>query len=313
MDITWTQTSSGQLQLSHKNSKTNYKVFQTKIFNKTTPISVIQSPETEKIMIAVEEGQKLTPARLYLGMDRAIDLNKITHTIASTKEFKKAINHQFIPEKESISVMLMRETLAQAPFLNMFLGSNFQSRLYVVMDIHHVKDKKGLKGLGTKVCTYRIDIPKDQEEKISKDIKLAIFYDSIAGGRNLKKAFQELKEKFVNLEKAVFVSIYATYEGCLRIAKCCKQNGVESEFFCAHELLKANPINQYDCFYPPWNIEKNDEKILKSFYGKEYRNICLGGDFTANIFGTEQAKDVFYSQISELGLKMEDIIKNTTK
>jgi len=30
--------------------------------------------------------------------------------------------------------------------------------------------------------------------------------------------------------------------------------------------------------------------------------MCLGGDFTANVFGVEQAKDVFSTQIKELGI-----------
>ena len=203
MKITWKQTSSDELVLPYKNTTTSYKVFVTNILANTTPIYVIQSPETKRIMIAKNEEEKLVPARLYLGMKRAIDLNNITHIIASTQEFKQAINHKYIPQEQSISAMLMRETVAQAPFLNMFLGSNLESRLYAIMDIHHVKDKKGLKGLGTKICTYRIDIPEKQKRDISKEIKLGIFYDSIAGGRNLKKAFEELKSKFVNLEKNV--------------------------------------------------------------------------------------------------------------
>lgn len=307
MNIAWKQTSAKELLTPYKANKTNYKVFQTKIANDKIPITVVQSPETREIMIVKKNDKgKMIPARLHLGMERTVDLCIATYTMASTDEFKKAINHKYIPEKETISTMLMREPITQSPFLNTFLGSGFQSRLYAAMDIHHVKDKKGLKGLGTKICSYRIDIPEEKTEEVCKDIKLGIFYDSIAGGRNLKAAFDELRSKFVNLEKAVFVSIYATYEGCFRIAEHCSRYGVSTEFFCIHELLKANPENEYDCFYPKWNICKDDEKILRDFYKKAFRKICLGGDFTANTLGIEQAKNVFFEQITELGLNPKD-------
>jgi len=305
MNITWKKVATEKLTLPHRNIDTSYSLFKTEILEGTVPIYVLQSPETRRVMIGVQDEKKFIPGRLYLGMPRAIDLSSITYTMASTDAFKSSLNSKYIPEKESISVMLMRETVAQSPFLNVFLGSGYESRLYAVLDIHHVKDKKGLKGLGTRVCTYRIDMPEKEREKISKDIKIGVFYDSIAGGRNLKKAFEELKEDFPNLEKVIFFSIYATYEGCKRISECCKKYGVQPIFFCAHELLKANSVNEYDCFYPVWNISKDDECVLNSFYGKNFREICVGGDFTANVFGIEQAKDVFFSQIKILDVKIQ--------
>ena len=108
-----------------------------------------------------------------------------------------------------------------------------------------------------------------------------------------------------NLNKVIFVSIYATYEVCKRIAECCRKQGAQLIFFCAHELLKANSVNEYDCFYPVWNISKDDESVLNSFYGKNFREICVGGDFTANVFGVEQAKDVFFSQIEILDVEKQ--------
>lgn len=306
MNLTWKQTSKGKILTPYRSTQTNYEIFSTKILDQKVPIYVIQSSDTRDLIIAKKKNGKLIPARLHLGMERTVDLCSATFTIASTEEFKKAINHEYIPEKEAVSTMLVREPVSQSPFLNTFLGSGFQSRLYAIMDIHHVKDKKGLKGLGAEISSYRIDIPKEKEKEIHNDIKIAILYDSIAGGRNLKIAFTELKKRFSNLEKAVFVSIYATYEGCARIAKSCLKDNVACEFFCMHELLKANPKNQYDCFYPEWNICKKDEKLLKSFYKEKYRNICMGGDFSANTLGVEQAKSVFLEQIKNIDLNPKD-------
>ncbi|OGC43190.1 hypothetical protein A3K02_02490 [candidate division WS6 bacterium RIFOXYD1_FULL_33_8] len=198
--------------------------------------------------------------------------------------------------------MLIREPIAQSPFVNTFLGSGFESRLYAVLDVHHVEDKDGVKGLSGKVCTYRIDIPKEKSEEIHNDIKLGILYDSIAGGRNLIAAIDNLKDRFKNIEKFTILSVYASYQGCKRINQHCKELGVECEFFCMHELLNASPLNEYDCFYPKWNITKEDEELLKIFYKEKFRNICMGGDWTANSLGYEQAESVFKMQMNDLGL-----------
>ncbi|KKP81965.1 MAG: hypothetical protein UR84_C0011G0014 [candidate division WS6 bacterium GW2011_GWD1_35_594] len=299
MNITWKNTSSGKLQTPYNNSPTNYKVFSP---NLDINIHVLQSEETKSLLIAYNKEGKLIPARLHLGMARVKDLCSATYTIASTKEFKKAINHKYIPKKESISAMLIREPIAQSPFVNTFLGSGFESRLYAVLDVHHVEDKDGVKGLSGKVCTYRIDIPKEKSKEIHNDIKLGILYDSIAGGRNLIAAIDNLKDRFKNIEKFTILSVYASYQGCKRINQHCKELGVECEFFCMHELLNASPLNEYDCFYPEWNITKEDEELLKIFYKEKFRNICMGGDWTANSLGYEQAESVFKMQMNDLGL-----------
>lgn len=300
MNITWKNTSSGQLQTPYTQSPTNYKVYKA---DTDIDIYVIQSEETRSLVIAHNKDGKLIPARLHLGMERARELCAATFTIASTQEFKTAINHKYTPQKEAISAMLIREPIAQSPFINTYLGSGFESRLYGILDVHHVEDKDGIKGLSGKVCTYRIDIPNDKSEEIHQDIKLGILYDSIAGGRNLIAAIDNLKERFKNIEKFVILSVYASYQGCKRINDRCKELGVKCEFFCMHELLNASPLNEYDCFYPLWNISKEDEDILKTFYKEKYRDICLGGDWTANTLGSEQATSVFESQMKALGLK----------
>jgi hypothetical protein len=300
MNITWTNTSSGKLQTPYTKSQTNYKVFKA---DTQEDIYVIQSEETKSLVIAHNKDGKLIPARLHLGMERARELCAATYTIASTNEFKIAINHKYTPHKEAISAMLIREPIAQSPFINTYLGSGFESRLYGILDVHHVEDKDGIKGLSGKVCTYRIDIPQEKSEEIHRDIKLGILYDSIAGGRNLIAAIDNLKDRFKNIEKFVILSVYASYQGCKRINDRCKELGVKCEFFCMHELLNASPLNEYDCFYPLWNICKEDEEILKTFYKEKFRDICLGGDWTANTLGTEQAISVFESQMRDLGLE----------
>ena len=299
MNITWKNTSSGQIQTPYNNSPTNYKVYKADL---DIDIYVIQSQETKSLIIAHEKESKLIPARLHLGMARAKDLCSATYTIASTDEFKKAINHKYIPQKQAISAMLIREPIAQSPFINTYLGSGFESRLYAILDVHHVEDKDGIKGLSGKVCTYRIDIPDEKSEDIHNDIKLGILYDSIAGGRNLIAAIDNLKNRFKNIEKFTILSVYASYQGCKRIYETCNALGVECEFFCMHELLNASPLNEYDCFYPLWNICKEDEDILKTFYKEKFRDICLGGDWTANTLGYEQAESVFKTQMDNLGL-----------
>lgn len=298
MNITWTPSSSGSTQTPYATSPTTYKTFQTYVLGKDIPITVLQSPQTKSLLITKDN----KPARVYLGMARAKDLCIATYTIASTKEFKEAINHRYIPEKNAISVILIREPLSQSPFINTYMGSGFESRLYAVMDVHHVKDEKGLKGISGRVCSYKIDIPESKSMEIHEDIKLAIIYDSIAGGRNIIASIRELKKRFKNLEKVVLFSVYSTYQGSRRIANVCKKNNLKCEFFCMHELLNASPLNEYDCFYPAWNICKEDEEILKSFYGDKYNKICIGGDWTANTLGKEQAMDVFKSQTKELGI-----------
>jgi hypothetical protein len=302
MDITWKQTSEGEVITPYKKDPIPYQIFQTQILEQKIPINVVQSEETRRIIVAKKEGEKYIPARLHLGMPRVIDLCTATYTLASSKEFKDAINHKYIPEKEGLSAMLIREPIPQSPFINSYLGSGFESRLYAVMDVHHVEDESGVKGLAGRVCKYRIDIPESKSKEIHNDIKICILYDSIAGGRNLKAATKHLKERFENLEKVVYVSVYAAYQGCKRLADFCVENDLECEFFCMHELLNASPINEYDCFYPDWNICKEDRDILKGFYGEKHNQIGMGGDWTANALGREQAEDVFRSQLKDLNI-----------
>lgn len=299
MNITWKNTSFGQINTPYSSAPTNFKVYKA---DSEIDIYVIQSEETKSLIIAHEKDGKLIPARLHLGMERAKELCSATFTIASTDEFKKAINHKYTPNKEAISAMLIREPISQSPFINTYLGSGFESRLYGVLDVHHVEDKDGIKGLSGKVCTYRIDIPQEKSDEIHRDIKLGILYDSIAGGRNLIAAIDNLKNRFKNIEKFVILSVYASYQGSKRIYERCNELGVKCEFFCMHELLNASPLNEYDCFYPLWNICKEDEDILKTFYKEKFRKICLGGDWSANTLGYEQAESVFKKQMEDLGL-----------
>ncbi|MDY0097139.1 MAG: hypothetical protein RBS01_02200, partial [Candidatus Dojkabacteria bacterium] len=192
MPITWEKTSEGSVQTPYIKLPSSFKVFQ---YINDIKINVIQSEQTRSLIVAhTKKDGTLIPARLHLGMKRVIELCAATYTIASTKEFKKAINHTYIPQKEALSAMLIREPIAQSPFLNTFLGSGFESRLYAVMDVHHVKDEKGIKGVSGRVCSYRIDIPEENNKQIHEDIKIGILYDSIAGGRNLIAAVDDLKK-----------------------------------------------------------------------------------------------------------------------
>ncbi len=298
MDITWTTIASDEIQTPYKPHLSKYSLHQTKILN-DIHINVLQSTETRALMIEKDD----KPARMYLGMARAQDLCAATYTITSTAEFKKAINHKYEPRREALSAALVREPIAQSPFLNTYLGSGFESRIYILMDVHHIVDKKsGIKGIGAKVCDYKIDLPKGKEEMILNDIKLGIIYDSIAAGRNIIAGITHLKEKCPNLEKIVTVSVYATYTGCKRIAEACQELGLELELFCMHELLNASPVNEYDSFYPTWNICKEDEIVMKRFYGENYHSICMGGDWTANTLGYEQALDIFIKQLKDIGV-----------
>jgi hypothetical protein len=299
MTPTWEVSSRGEVQTPYQNSTSPYSVYKTTILEKI-PIYVLQSPQTRSLIIE----HKDKPARLHLGMARSKDLCSATYNIACTKEFKESINHKYVPQKNAISAMLIREPVAQSPFINTYLGSGFESRLYAIMDVHHIEDKDGVKGLSGKVCNYRIDIPDEKSEEIHEDIKLGILYDSIAGGRNLKAAVEDLKKKFKNLERVVFVSVYATQQGCERIAEYCIENNIEPIFFCMHELLNASPVNEYDCYYPTWNICKEDEEILKKYYKEKFREMPMGGDWTANTLGTEQAKSVFQQQIKERNIAL---------
>jgi|GEM_PF-2609416 len=302
MNITWTTLATGSVQTPYKSTISKYQLFQTKILQNTVPVNVLQSPETKSLII--EHNGK--PARLHLGMPRSVDLCAATYTIASTDEFKKSINHKYNPSKQALSAMLIREPITQSPFVNTYMGSGFESRLYVIMDVHHVKDEEnGVKGIAGKVCNYKIDLPQGQETEILGDIKLAIMYDSIAAGRNLIAGIEDLKKKCPNLEKVVTVSVYATYTGCERLAKACHKLGLEVVMFCMHELLDASVINEYDSFYPKWNISKSDEKLMQNFYGKNYHKICVGGDWSANTLGREQALDVFKQQLREIGIDPE--------
>ncbi len=299
MDITWTTITSGEIQTPYKPQPSKYTLYQTKILSSNTPINVLQSEETRELIIA-KDG---LPARMHLGMERGINLCAATYTIASTDEFKKAINHKYIPKKQALSAILVREPIMQSPFLNTYLGSGFESRVYILMGVHHIKDEQnGIKGIAAKVCDYKIDLPQGQEDKILKDIKLGIMYDSIAAGRNLIAGIKTLKEKFPNLEKITILSVYATYNGCERIAQTCSSMGLDLEIFCMHELLEASPINEYDSFYPRWNICKEDEAIMRDFYGEGYNKICVGGDWSANTLGYEQAQDVFIKQLKDINV-----------
>lgn len=297
MNITWTTLSSGEVQTPYKNTPSKYKLYQTKILRNKVPINVLQSPETKSLIVA-HDGK---PARLHLGMARSVNLCAAIYTIASTDEFKKAINHKYNPSVEAVSAMLIREPITQSPFVNTYMGSGFESRLYLIMDVHHIKDEEnGIKGLAGKVCSYKMDIPSKDEKKILGDIKLAIMYDSIAAGRNLIAGITDLKKRCPNLEKIVTVSVYATYSGCKRLAKTCHELGLEVEMFCMHELLDASPVNEYDSFYPHWNISKSDEKVMRNFYGNNYDKICVGGDWSANTLGKEQSLDVFKHQLIDI-------------
>ena len=299
MNPEWTLLTTSSVNTPYKKSPTKYKIYKTTITNKKFPIYVLQSDETRSLIIA-KDGK---PARMYLGMARSVDLCTATYTIASTDQFKASINHRFDPSKEAISAMLIREPITQSPFVNTYMGSGFESRLYLIMDVHHVKDdENGIKGLAGKVCNYKIDLPKGKEKDIENDIKLAIMYDSIAAGRNLIAAITDLKKRFVNLEKVVTVSVYATYTGCKRLAKACNKLGLNLEMYCMHELLEASPINEYDSFYPKWNICKDDEVVMKEFYGKNFNKICVGGDWSANTLGREQALDVFIQQLKSIDI-----------
>lgn len=299
MQPTWTQLETSTVHTPYKDKPSKYILYKTTISH-NTPIYVLQSQETHSLI--VEKNHK--PARMHLGMARAQDLCAATYTIASTKQFKASINHKYQPKVQAVSAMLIREPIAQSPFINTYLGSGFESRLYLIMDVHHIKDNKnGIKGIAGKVCSYKIDIPKNKEEQIQKDIKLAIMYDSIAAGRNLIAAIKDLKERCQNIEKVVIVSVYATYSGCKRLEKACHKLKLSLEIYCMHELLDASPVNEYDSFYPKWNICKDDEEIMESFYGKNLHNICVGGDWSANTLGTEQALDVFKKQLLEINVE----------
>lgn len=299
MELTWTTVASGLVQTPYKNTPSKYKLHQTKILQNTVLINVLQSPETKSLLIE-HNGR---PARMHLGMARSVDLCAATYTIASTDKFKEAINHTYNPAKEALSAMLIREPITQSPFVNTYMGSGFESRLYLIMDVHHIKDEEnGVKGIAGKVCNYKMDLPHGKEKEILKDIRLAIMYDSIAAGRNLIAAIEDLKKRCPNLDKVVTVSVYATYTGCKRLATVCKKLNLKIEMFCMHELLDASKINEYDSFYPTWNICKSDEQIMRRFYGKNYRKICVGGDWSANTLGSEQALGVFTEQLKDINV-----------
>lgn len=300
MNITWTPVAKGNVQTPYKNKTSKYKLFKTTITQRKVPIYVLQSEETQALLISKDN----KPARMHLGIPRSVDLCTATYTIAATDQFKASINHKYNPHKEAVSAMLIREPITQSPFLNTYLGSGFESRLYLIMDVHHVRDdENGIKGLAGKVCSYKIDLPKGKEKEIENEIKLAIMYDSIAAGRNLIAAIGDLKKRCPNLEKVVTVSVYATYTGCKRLEKACHKLGLELEMYCMHELLEASPVNEYDSFYPSkWNINKEDEEIMKGFYGKNYNKICVGGDWSANTLGSEQALDVFIQQLRNINI-----------
>ena len=131
-----------------------------------------------------------------------------------------------------------------------------------------------------------------------------ILTDSIAAGRNLIAAIAELKQLFPNFKKVTIISTFATKQGVKRISKTCQDDfQLKSEFFVFHELLSVNPINEYDCFFPKDHHDLRDQKLLKMVYGENYNRICLGGDFTANIYGKYQAQAVWREQVQALKWK----------
>lgn len=308
MDISWKLSSTFKTAVPHQQEeKTESKMFVCQLDG--APIYVLQNKFTRNLMV----GKANLPGRLLLGMERGKDLGSATYTIACSEEFKNELNTKYNPEKESISAMLIREPLIQAPFLNAYLGSGYESRLYAVMDVHHVEDEAGIKGLSGRVCDYRIDVPESKADEIHNSIKVGVLYDSIAGGRNLLAAAEDLKNKFPNLEKFVFVSVYSTIEGSRRIIKACKEMNITPIFFCMHELLTASPINEYDCYYPDWNISKEDEELMTKFYGKNFREMQMGGDWTANSLGKEQSIEVLKIQLKTYGMDADEFVSKYMK
>lgn len=152
MDLTWKECEKGEVQTPYQKGTSHYSVHCTDVLGEEFPIYILQSEATRRLLIQ-KDGKS---ARLHLGMARAKDLCTATFEIASTDVFGDSFATEHCPEDNAISAMLIREPVAQAPFINTYLGSGFESRLYAIMDVHHVEDKDGLKGLSW--CSRRISI-----------------------------------------------------------------------------------------------------------------------------------------------------------
>lgn len=271
----------------------------------SSTVHLFKTAETRALVVGglKYEDHKLTfrLGRLHFNGLRNLDLDIATHLLMISPEFKKSIE-KFQHNGETVGAMLLREPIAQNPFLNASLA-NINSTLYMILDAHHVVDKNGIKGKGSELSYYRLDIPEDKKiaEQIKQKVKHIIITDSIAAGRNLIVAITELRRLFPHLEKITILSVFATKQGITRVSKTCQEElNLKTEFFIFHELLSVNPINEYDCFFPEDQHDERDETLLKLAYGENYRKICLGGDFTANIYGKYQAQAVWKSQIEAL-------------
>ena len=289
---------------SYPRLKNNYTMKKLQVAD--SPVFLFQNAETRALLVGALEFKEKT-LRFRLGRQhfnglRNMDLDMATHLLMLSSEFQKSIS-RFEHPKETVGALLMREPIAQNPFLNASLA-NINSRLYVLLDVHHVADSKGIKGKSGQLSYYRLDLPdnEQQQEKIRSEIHHALLCDSIAAGRNLITAIKELKERFKNLEKVTVVSVFATKEGVQRISQFCqKEMGRNCQFFVFQELLSVNPVNEYDCFYPQTSHDLRDEQLLKKILGKHVHRLCMGGDFTANIYGKAQAQAVFEEQVAALG------------
>lgn len=271
----------------------------------SSSVHLFKSAETRALIVGglKYEDHKLIfrLGRLHFNGLRNLDLDIATHLLMMSTEFKKSIE-KFQHKGETVGAMLLREPIAQNPFLNASLA-NINSTLYMILDAHHVADKNGIKGKGSELSYYRLDIPDNKKiaSQIKQKVKHAIITDSIAAGRNLIVAVAELKKLFPNLEKITILSVFATKQGITRVSQTCQQDlNLQTEFFIFHELLSVNPVNEYDCFFPEDKHDERDEALLQLAYGENYRNICLGGDFTANIYGKYQAQAVWKNQVEAL-------------
>ena len=296
---------------SYPRLETTYSHHQIPILEST--VHLFQSPETRACIVGglkFKDGQfSFRLGRQHLNGLRNLDLDLATHLLMMSPEFKESIK-EYDHKTETIGTMLLREPIAQNPFLNSSLA-NINTPLYMILDVHHIEDVDGIKGKSGKVSHYRLDMPTDPKisAQLKTDIKHAIMVDSIAGGRNLLAAIEELKSLFNNLEKITVVSVFGTEQGIKRISQTCQTDfKLKTEFFVFHELLDVSPINEYDCFYPPKAHDDRDSALMKLIWGEDkYRKICVGGDFTANIYGRLQAKTVWDEQLKNIGLKNSDL------
>ena len=290
--------------------ETNYVMRRSRVA--ASDVYIFQTADTRACIVGCVKlrGGELyfAPGRLHLSGLRNLDLDITTHLMMMTKEYQDSISH-IDPKHNTVGAMLLREPIAQNPFLNSSLA-NITPQLYLVMDVHHVADEKGLRGKIGKISHYRLDLPEEPEiaARVQEEITHAIMVDSIAGGRNLIVAIRELKKRFPNLSEITIVSVFATIQGVERISKICSDElGVKSTFFVYHELLDVNPVNMYDCYFPKEETDPRDAALLKKYFGDKMYSICMGGDFTANIYGKAQARSVWRSQIAEIGFSQEDL------